>query len=258
MTLVMAWLNKQEDPTSLNIASDSLLSDGKGVDWQYASKIFRVFPTHNYIAYCGSSLLALSSILQATAVLSNSNTLGKNADPNLATIARCRALCTFVSEAVKTFPRKWLADPPESTLLYCGFDFPTGRFQAFEVTLGLAGAKCKQITLQQEVLCFGSGKKHAQKLLGSNTSRKEILGVLSKLIESSAAPTVGGVPQMVSIQKSTSTPIGFNWPVNGGVKSTLFGAPLHFRSDPKKINFLDRHFRTAQYLGCPKMRRMKP
>jgi hypothetical protein len=72
MTLMIIWPNKVENPTSLHIATDSLLSAEK-IRWGFASKIFRVFPTHAYIGYCGTSLVALHAIMQGTHMLHYSN-----------------------------------------------------------------------------------------------------------------------------------------------------------------------------------------
>jgi len=71
MTLVVIWPHKK---TALHIASDSRLSS-HDCEWDYGPKIFRLFPTHDHLAYCGTSALALSVISQATAVLANTNTL---------------------------------------------------------------------------------------------------------------------------------------------------------------------------------------
>jgi hypothetical protein len=77
----------------------------------------------------------------------------------------------------------------------------------------------------------------------------EIFGVLVSVIADKSVPSVGGVPQMVTIKTSTSHPVGFNWDTDGTEKSTLFGLPLHFRSNMKRVEFRDKRFRLKPYLG---------
>ena len=70
---MIAWRNKRDpDLIALHITTDSLLSDKQENSWQFGTKRFRVFPTHDYLAYCATSTLASSAILQGT----------DNADPD--------------------------------------------------------------------------------------------------------------------------------------------------------------------------------
>jgi len=248
MTLVMAWLNKTNAATALHIASESRFSGGSD-HWDYGPKIFRLFPTRDYLAYCGDVRLALSLILQGTAVLANTNTLRVSAGQKpIATIARVRALCTLFDVPVKAFPSAWRGP---TTLLYCGFDQLRKQFQLFKLSLTKQNQlnPIKVDLYKERVACFGSGQPNAQKALATGMKTGEIFGVLVSVIADKSVPSVGGVPQMVTIKKSTSHPVGFNWDTDGTLKNTLFGLPLHFRSNMKRVEFRDKQFRLKPYLG---------
>jgi hypothetical protein len=261
MTLVIAWPNKQQPgPTALHIAADSLLSDNRGNSWQYGPKIFRVFPTHDYLAYCGTSTLALSAILQGTMVLANTDVLGRNVEQKPITIrARGLALGTLLQEAARVFPKDWMNGA--STLLYCGFDHLTKSFRLFELSLAQSGTDVVGKDLRKDApLCYGSGAAKARVLLnrfaGAPTT-KEILSVLVSVIEDSSVPTVGGVPQMATIWKKSSQLVGFNTEISKNPTSTLLGLPLYFQSDMTRVRFLDRQFRLSTYLHSAKLPRTR-
>jgi hypothetical protein len=257
MTLVIAWPNKQ-DPrsTALHIATDSLLSDDRENTWQYGPKIFRVFPTHDYLAYCGTSTLALSAILQGTMVLANTDILGRNAEQKPITIsARVGALATLLQESARVFPNNWMNRT--STLLYCGFDHMKKSFRLFELSLAKAGIDVVGKDLRKDApACFGSGAARARVLLrkfAGTPTTKEILTVLASVIEDSSVPTVGGVPQMATIWKKSSQLVGFNWEISAAPTSTLLGLPLYFQSDMMRARFLDRQFRSSVYLHSARL-----
>src|SRR5271155_5892091 len=133
MTLVMIWPNKPVQPTAIHIAVDSLLSDSTRNQWEFAPKIFRVYPTHAHFAYCGDSAMVLSVIVQATAILANTNILSEDGENNSPTIgARSKAICTFLEDSVKACPRGWMQN---NILLYCGFDHHKSRFALYEFLL---------------------------------------------------------------------------------------------------------------------------
>ena len=127
----------------------------------------------------------------------------------------------------------------------------------FEIALTLSGVKANETTLYKDrVACFGSGKAKAEELLEPGTKTNDIIRVLAQVIEDAAVPSVGGVPQMVTIQRRGSRAVGFNWDVKHVLESTLFGLPLHFRSDLRKVKFRDRRYRITQYLHDPRLRHM--
>ena len=73
MTLVALWLESSE--TQLLLATDSLLSDSAGADWNSASKIFQFLPSHAHIGYCGVTEQALLIVTQSIGLISVSDNL---------------------------------------------------------------------------------------------------------------------------------------------------------------------------------------
>jgi len=257
MTLVMIWPNKMDNPTGLHIASDSLLSDNLG-KWPYATKIFRLYPTHEHLAYSGTSAMALAAIMQGTAVLAQTNILSRDTSERDATMTgRSSALRTLLNDAIKVYPNKWIISP--TTLLYCGYDRHRRKFRLFRLSLDSAGVQVKEENLKKDrVSCFGSGESKARSLLEQAHTTEEILGVLKSVMEEKSIDTVGGVPQMVTIRRRGSHAVGFNWKIDELTQSTLFGLPLHFRSSMEKVKFLDDKFKPAKYLNNPRVRRVAP
>jgi hypothetical protein len=242
MTLVMAWLNKADDATALYIASDSRFSHGCE-HWDYGPKIYRLGATTDHLAYCGGIWLALSVILQGTAVLGNTNNLGANdGQKPVGIAARRSALCTLFDVPVKTFPPAWASD---ATLLYGGFDELTKQFRLFKLSLRNAGIQSNKVTLPKNgVACFGSGEPAAKNALKPGMKTKDIFKVLVDVIGDKSVPDVGGTPQMVRIEKGKkSHAIGFILDVNGTPTRTLFGLPLHFKSSMNKVEWRDKQFR---------------
>ena len=166
MTLLLAWPNRELNATAIHLASDSLLSDDQGNDWQYGPKIVRVHGLHEFMAYAGTSNLAMSLILQSAAVLSNTDVLGKGGSSRNPTLdARVRALELLLDQAVRTFPTRWLAKG-DTTLVYCGFDHRRRQFRLFEIYLRKSGIKVAVGSLSSKrPLCYGSGAEKAKRLI---------------------------------------------------------------------------------------------
>lgn len=256
MTLVVIWPNKPDKPTALHVAADSLLSDSYGNRWPYAPKIFRVYPTHAYLAYCGTSAMALSVIMQGAEVLANTDILGDDGSAKNPTVdAKSSALRNHLNDSVGSFPAPWGSN---ATLLYCGFDHRKREFRIFRLSMSRKGVtRAEEALGQGRVFCFGSGAARANSLLKPGMSTPNILGVLKSVINDNSAQDVGGVQQMVTIKRSGSHAVGFNWRINGKNESTLFGLPLRFHGRMDKVHFLDEQFRPARYLHDARIRRVR-
>jgi hypothetical protein len=197
----------------------------------------------------------MAAILQCTSVLAAADVLSRGGSSREATLdARIKALVPFLDNAVRTFPKGWLAEGT-NTLLYCGFDHRRAKFRLFEIDLSRSGTSVTEKVLsKQHVVCYGAGADRARSLLADlklankTLSTSDVLNVLKTVIEDKSIPSVGGAPQMVTITKRSSRLVGFNWEVAGKLESTLLGLPLQFRSSMKKINFLDQEFRKSSYL----------
>jgi hypothetical protein len=156
-------------------------------------------------------------------------------------------------------PKDWMNGT--STLPYCGFDHLTKTFRLFELSLAQSRTDVVGKDLRKDApLCYGSGAARARVLLkkfAGTPTTKEVLTVLASVIEDSSVPTVGGVPQMVTIWKKSFQLVGFNQEISETTTSTLLGLPLYFQSDMTRVRFLDRQFRSSAYLHSAKLRRTR-
>src|SRR5580704_17288457 len=128
MTLVLAWYSAAGSRQVLHLASDSLLSQA-GNRWAHATKIFRVYPSESYIAYCGDSLFGLSAIAQGIGLLSLTEVLRTE---TTTLKARALALGHHMSKVFASFPVPW---GHAATLLFCGHDPCLGGIRAAKIDL---------------------------------------------------------------------------------------------------------------------------
>ena len=136
MTLLMVWTDKPNDAETINIASDSRLSDGPLV-WDYATKIHRLYPTTTYLGYCGGSFVALSAITSATSAIACSDHLYKDAALNgPALTARVEAIHLHIENTFPLIPTDWNR---EATLLLADYDHRKKAFSAFTIEMTDAG-----------------------------------------------------------------------------------------------------------------------
>lgn len=252
MTLLMVWTNKPDDPTSINIASDSLLSahDGKGgqLEWRYATKIHRLHPTREYFAYCGGSFMALSAVSSALATISNSDHLYKVEGKEAPTIgARVKAIREHLHHTLPLIPPAW---SPSATLLLAGWDPRKERFALWVMELtNKEVSKPTGIDLtSKRVHYFGSGATNAKTRVdalakSASISTEGIVRVLGDVIDDTAEPTVGGAPQMVMLRRDDDVPVGFWWPGTGDKDERhLFGLPIRFSSKMENVKWVTRTF----------------
>lgn len=243
MTLLMAWLNRLDDPTSLNFAADSLLTEtaenAPRSRWPHATKIFRFFPTHDHICYCGDSLLALSAIHQIIALISCTEVLSTTGLVG----SRAGAFRLNMAESVRRFPQAWGRC---ATILYGGFDRMLGQFKMFRLTASNAGIDCQDESLEG-IRVFGSGAGAAVRQLPTDYRKaRDVIQVLDNVIGSQQVPTVGGFPQMVIVTKNGSKPQAFNRVVNGRPETILYGVPIQFHSSLPRVQCRDERFRVVR------------
>ncbi|MDC0740894.1 hypothetical protein [Polyangium mundeleinium] len=247
MTLLMVWTNKPNDPTAINIASDSLLSadDGKGgqISWQYATKIHRLHPTREYFGYCGDSFVALSAIASAVATISNSDHLHKVDEKEAPTVdARAMAIHEHLRHTFPLIPTAWRRP---ATLLLAGWDSRKECFSVWRLELSdkdVAAPVAIDLT-SKRVHCFGSGAASAKSRLSELEKKgvvntQGIVKALHDVILDGKETSVGGAPQMVMLTKESDVPVGFWWSSDGG-KGTrhLFGLPIHLSSKMENVSW---------------------
>ena len=250
MTLVLAWLDMAQGYPQLGMATDSLLSAGQD-RWEYATKIFRFFPTDAHFAYCGESMSALHFALQASALISSTDVLsqsGNSSAPQLG--ARILALDTHLGSTLKHLPKGWGRD---CLMLAADANHRVGPdtdpgwmgpFDVFEVTVDQQGCRHRQVALRKhgEYIALGSGAGRADKLIDVNApdpakrDDKRFLKTLKTVIEDKKCPEVGGHPQMVKLSAQGHAVVhGF---IVGGTR-TICGLKVEFESRLSSVRFLD-------------------
>lgn len=261
VTLVLAWYSKLGATDVLHVATDSLLSEsGTANAWPHASKLFRVHPSHSYIAYCGDSLYGLSAVAQGIGLLSSTEILH---DERTTVKARARALGDHMARVFKTFPSNW---GNAATLLFCGRDPIVGGVRAMKVSL--VGGNCQvteAIPSGHRYVALGSGATFASKYLSQvdATHSRQVFSVLTAAIRDPSEASVGGCPQAATLfcyrrdpSRGGSSPSGFNWETGPHLESTLFGVPLRFASRMSKVVWRTSAFTRDRYLREARVRRV--
>jgi hypothetical protein len=249
MTLALIWPHGHKNSvTSLNIATDSRLSDTQGHTWDHGTKVFRIYPSHHYLVYCGDSILALQAILQAIAIVNSSRTLGQADGPKCPQIgARASAVVNHLRVAFQGFPQAWAK---QATLLLCGFDYRDKKFKVHQLTFDNQGFTEKPLKVAMgSYIVMGSGENAAKKRIGQ-LGRADFPGMLSVLqatIDDPSVKTVGGFPQMTMIRKADSKPVGFRRVIDARREYLLWGLPLRFRSTLCQLLFLDEQHKSCPY-----------
>ncbi len=260
MTLVLAWYSKPNSRSVLHLATDSLLSQSGSLHvWPHATKIFRVYPSHSYIAYSGDSHFALSAIAEGIGVLSLTDVLRSE---TTALKARARALGFHMSKIFAKFPKAW---GRSATLLFCGHDPHHGGIHAQRIDLeGGRYEVSDALPDGNRYVALGSGASFVLPKIprSSDAHSRDIFKVLVDVMRAPSPRDVGGSPQAVALftrrlqpHVSGSQVSGFNWRVDDRYESTLFGVPLHFASDMSPVLFRTESFARTRYLRAARLRR---
>jgi hypothetical protein len=259
MTLVLAWYSNSNSRDVLHVSSDSLLTHaGTTNTWAHATKLFRVYPSHSYIAYCGSSLYGLSAVAQGIGLLSHTNVLHRE---NTTLKARARALGTHMQAVFATFPPAW---GNEATLLFCGHDPCLGGIHAYKLEFKAGSCRVENALPDgSRHIALGSGAAFANRALPGKVHSRAIFSVLMDAIRCPAEASVGGYPQAATLfcfradkSRFASTTSGFNCEVGTRYESTLFGVPLQFASSMSKVIFRTQQYTRDRYLRQATIRRV--
>lgn len=257
MTLVLAWLEGGGSDQSVSVAADSRLSTGTeiagkpGQQWDHATKLFRVWPSSDHVAYTGKSLLALTAIHQFIAAIGPTEAIADSDSP----LSRVKALARHLGPAIKSFPAEW---GKYADLLYVGYCKRT--HQPMIRVIELKAGKCEVIEPEftHETICLGSGalgaKQHLERCAneGALTARERI-EVLRAVIDDNSAPGVGGVPQMVVVGRCGSMPQAFVGKRDDDAVGFLSGMPLCHRSPMQTVQFRDDDFAVVPNPCCGKV-----
>lgn len=261
MTLVLAWYSRPDTRDVLHVASDSLLSkSGTRETWKHATKVFRVFPSHSYIAYCGDSLYALSAIAQGIGLLSQTEILSME---KTVLKARAKALGDHIGRVLGSFPREW---GKSATLLFCGRDPCLGGIHAAKIELTEGHAIVTDAFPEHaRYIALGSGATCAIGKMPqvSTAHSRDIFATLTATISASTVPDVGGCPQAATLwcrsdgsRRHGSCACGFNWDIDGRYESTVFGMPLRFASKMSPVVWRTHVFTRGRYLRQATIRRV--
>lgn len=249
MTLVLAWFEGTDSDGSVSVAADSLLSERIEVtgretaSWDRATKIFRVWPSKDYVAYTGKSLLALTAIHQFTAAIGSTEVIANRSSPE----SRMKAFAFHLPPVLASFPKTWAN---YADLLYVGYCERTSKPVAKVIKLGPSKYNVQDPKWVYDTICLGSAAKNAERRLeecGEDgiTSGKRV-EVLRAVIDDEEATAVGGVPQMVTISRCHSTPQAFVEQLDGQSTGFLFGMPLCYRNSMQTVQFRNEEFDVVQ------------
>ena len=236
MTLVVAGIVRDKE---LFLASDSRLSCGEN-SWDYATKIFRLYPTDDYVAYCGDSLPALLAISQGLQLLPNTCILRQSGSSGTSQVtARARAFFRHMQEIMRGFPAAW---GESCTVWMAGYDHRCKKPRLYSFALGACPREPSEVTLDATT-CMGSGSTQAKailKTIGTPKSGKDIFDAVSTVVADGKEPTVGGNIQMAVIRRGGSKTIGFRF---GKKPPHVMGFPVQFVSGMPNVLWFNEQFK---------------
>ncbi|MGD0089212.1 MAG: hypothetical protein ABSE73_04770 [Planctomycetota bacterium] len=241
MTLIVAGLVSKRE---LFLGADSRLSSGTAT-WDYATKIFRLYPTEDYVAYCGQSLQALLAISQGLQLLANTSILGKSGSADTPQItARAAAFFDHMQEIMTHFPPAW---GKSCELLMAGYNHRLKRPSLYRLALGTEPKEPAEIPMEEQWFeCMGSGASLAEPILKARTppkSGKDVYDTVYQVIEGKKEATVGGCVQMAVIREGSSRTIGFQM---DQALRVVMGFPARFASGMPKVLWFDPNFKRVR------------
>lgn len=214
MTSLIAWISVDRSHSALTFASDSRISWESTRTWDFGAKLFYINNYPDIFGYCGDVLFP-SQILSRVVSLINSDGLFCKSDGSEDKYNKIRDLIT---NAFIAYPKE---KPLPFTILHgsrigksntCSFEL---RSLSWDPINGFSSKVHGFPTTSGLIVSLGSGKKivddnnKAWQLSEiRNTSRSVYIGFCDAL-KSHKDPGTGGAPQLVTIQRSSSSkPLG--------------------------------------------------
>lgn len=214
MTSLIAWVAVDRSPSALYFASDSRISWGSLYNWDFGSKLFYVNNYPDIFGYCGDVLFP-SQILSRVVALINSNSLFSEHDSSEDKFNKIKGV---IISAFNSYPKE---EPLPFSILHgtrignsitCKFELRSLNWDSIN------GFITKTHTIPNTsslISSFGSGKKILdennhfwQKTEIKSTSRSVYIAFCDAL-KTHKDPYTGGAPQLVTIQRdSSSKPLG--------------------------------------------------
>lgn len=212
MTLLVAWTGiDSRSPASVYIATDSRVSWGAQDYFDHANKTFalRQFPA--ILGYCGDSLASQMLISQAIAVI--------EAMPDYAGKSLEYLVDIFIRLIVrnyKQYPVKLSAG--NFTVVMCGKATieSAGNFECFRIDSTFKDTHKTKLLLPSKsgpIVVAGSGKSDFEGLYKSHqtsgnpnkSTSRDVFHAFYQTIKQGKNPTVGPVPQIVSVLRKPNT-----------------------------------------------------
>ena len=212
MTLLVAWTGiDSRSPASVYIATDSRVSWGEQDHFDHSNKTFalRQFPA--ILGYCGDSLASQMLISQAIAVI--------EAMPNYAGMTLENLVDIFIRLIVRNYKQYPVKLSTGSfTVVMCGKVTieSAGNFECFRIDSTFKETKKQKIALPEKsgpIVIAGSGKNDFEKRYKTHqesdnpnkSTSRDVFHAFYQTINQGGNPTVGPIPQIVSVIRKPST-----------------------------------------------------
>lgn len=212
MTLLVAWTGiDSRGPASVYIATDSRVSWDKQNHFDYSNKTFalRQFPA--ILGYCGDSLASQMLISRAMAVI--------EAMPNYAGKCLENLVDIFIRLIVRNYNQYPVKLSTGSfTVVMCGKATieSAGNFESYRIDSTFKETKKQKIVLPQKsgpIVIAGSGKldfetrykTHQTSDNPNNSTSRDVFHAFYQTIKHGSNPTVGPIPQIVSVIRKPNT-----------------------------------------------------
>lgn len=219
MTLVVAWIGVDNRAVaSLNFVSDSRMSWGDGETWDQGRKLFASRASPDIMAYCGDAFPATQILSQLLGRMDSGSLWGVTDNTEL----RVETVGSFIARSLGTYPVKHRG--PFQVLFGTRVGSGVGAgFHVYELDFGLGPHRIATHTLPSlsgVVGVLGTGRDRfsddlARWMKGDagGTSRAVFSAACDTILDG-GVPTVGGVPQLVSLQRKGNG-LTFGIEVNG-------------------------------------------
>lgn len=212
MTLLVAWTGiDSRSPASVYIATDSRVSWGKQEYFEHSNKTFalRQFPA--IVGYCGDSLASQMLISQAMAVI--------EATPAYAG----KSLESLVDIFVRLIVRNYNQYPVDLsagrfTVVVCGKEKieSAGNFECYCIDSTFEETKKHKLDFPQKsgpIVIAGDGKSDFEKMYKAHqasenrnkSTSRDVFHAFYQTIKQGNIPTVGPIPQVVSVIRKPNT-----------------------------------------------------
>ena len=212
MTLLVAWTGiDSRSPASVYIATDSRISWGTKGDFDFANKTFALKQFPAIIGYCGDSLASQMLISQAIAVVDAISDYTGTYLENLVDL-----FVRVIARNYTNYPMN--LSTGSFTVVVCGKATlkSAGDFECYRIDSTFKATKKSKLSLPEQsgpILVAGSGKSDFEELYSTHqasdnpnkSTSRDVFHAFYKSITAGKNPTVGPIPQIVSVYRKPNT-----------------------------------------------------